>query len=113
MEEAVNRCDSCKSGFVDYESLMSKSAKRIATPVLRVLQQYQTDTTNICMGGGSPDPATFPIAELQFKLKDGTVLQVDPDTLAAAGVQVDGLGGRERGGANINFKTSFSIPYDP
>lgn len=33
------RCDSCKSGLVDYESLMSKSAKRIVTPVLRVLQR--------------------------------------------------------------------------
>lgn len=38
----------------------------------------------ISLGGGNPDPSTFPIDKMQFSLKDGTVLQVSSTEMQQA-----------------------------
>ncbi|KAK7491927.1 hypothetical protein BaRGS_00016773 [Batillaria attramentaria] len=68
--------------FVDYDQHFSSSVKSIRQPALRKSDAYQILPGYIKMGGGFPNPSTFPILEADFTLSDGSSVHIDPKLMA-------------------------------
>lgn len=62
--------------YTRYLNRLSLARKPSPIRILTIILQ-QSSPDMISMAGGMPNPETFPIAEASFKLKDGTLIELD------------------------------------
>ncbi|EFA84232.1 hypothetical protein PPL_03309 [Heterostelium album PN500] len=68
----------------DYTPFLSSRAARRRPSPLRELVKYATNPEIISLGGGLPNPKTFPFKSFKFELKDGTSIDIEGSNLETA-----------------------------
>ncbi|ORX53549.1 PLP-dependent transferase [Hesseltinella vesiculosa] len=66
---------------MDYSKFISEHSKARNPSSIRNLMPYMNRKDMISLGAGQPNPSTFPFATLTMTLKDGQVIDVDPERL--------------------------------
>lgn len=75
----------CSSGAgVDYDSYLTPTSLRRRPSAIRALQPLLARPGMLSLGGGMPNPGTFPIADLHVELRSGEVLRLGPEATAQA-----------------------------
>eukprot|EP00658_Telonema_sp_P-2_P003627 TRINITY_DN11351_c0_g1_i2.p1 TRINITY_DN11351_c0_g1~~TRINITY_DN11351_c0_g1_i2.p1 ORF type:complete len:460 (-),score=87.29 TRINITY_DN11351_c0_g1_i2:27-1406(-) len=71
-------------GTINYEELLTSRAKsREPSPIREILPLTKIPGM-ISLGGGMPNPATFPFSGISFDLTDGTQIKLAPEAVEAA-----------------------------
>eukprot|EP00761_Pharyngomonas_kirbyi_P014099 gb/GECH01014129.1/.p1 GENE.gb/GECH01014129.1/~~gb/GECH01014129.1/.p1 ORF type:complete len:435 (+),score=116.56 gb/GECH01014129.1/:1-1305(+) len=68
----------------NYESKISEISSRRQPSAIRALQPLLSIPGMISLGGGLPNPSTFPFQSLEFTLKDGTKISLSDEEIKAA-----------------------------
>ncbi|CAO3646212.1 unnamed protein product [Cunninghamella echinulata] len=64
---------------MDYSKFISEHSKSRNPSSIRALMPYMNRKDIISLGAGQPNPATFPFDSMTVKLKNGEVIEMDPE----------------------------------
>lgn len=70
------------SGSIDYSRFLTPVARARQPSPIRALLPLLQIPGMISLGGGNPNPETFPLASATVKLKDGSEFEIDGDAMA-------------------------------
>jgi len=71
-------------GAIDYASYLTRRSRSRRPSAIRALQPLVAMPGMISLGGGMPNPSTFPFAKLTAELTDGTSVELSGASLEAA-----------------------------
>ena len=71
-------------GAIDYTSYLTRRSRSRRPSAIRALQPLVATPGMISLGGGMPNPSTFPFAKLTAELTDGTLVELSGASLEAA-----------------------------
>ncbi|XP_027207401.1 kynurenine/alpha-aminoadipate aminotransferase, mitochondrial [Penaeus vannamei] len=69
---------------MDYTKFFAENAARRKPSWIGRLRMYSTIPNILWLAGGLPNPSRFPFSEAKVTLRDGTVINISPKTMAAA-----------------------------
>eukprot|EP00730_Choanoeca_flexa_P019441 TRINITY_DN9495_c0_g1_i4.p1 TRINITY_DN9495_c0_g1~~TRINITY_DN9495_c0_g1_i4.p1 ORF type:complete len:405 (+),score=71.00 TRINITY_DN9495_c0_g1_i4:128-1342(+) len=69
---------------INYDDFLTKSSKLRQPSPIRALQPLLSIPGMISLGGGMPNPTTFPVTGMSFQLQDGQTLSLSPEETRAA-----------------------------
>ncbi|XP_047497978.1 kynurenine/alpha-aminoadipate aminotransferase, mitochondrial-like [Penaeus chinensis] len=69
---------------MDYTKFFSINASRRKPSWIGRLRKFVSSPNVLWLAGGLPNPSRFPFSEAKVTLRDGTVINISPETMAAA-----------------------------
>ncbi|XP_063590066.1 kynurenine/alpha-aminoadipate aminotransferase, mitochondrial-like [Penaeus indicus] len=69
---------------MDYTKFFSVNASRRKPSWIGRLRKFASSPSVLWLAGGLPNPSRFPFSEAKLTLRDGTVVNISPETMAAA-----------------------------
>ena len=67
-----------------YQNFLSEVSKSRRYSAIRALQKYLTQPGMVNLGGGLPNPASFPFTGMTLSLKDGSTLEIPTEDVQSA-----------------------------